>query len=365
MAAALRYLDSAITWTNTSAAASGTGFPLPATWINSNALTSAQFLALIHSYKAWLRADVARTPTARAAVRWDSVLIDATAGITADLNITYSSSPSWTAALNQIYLYAQWGQASSFIIGMADSSGAYDAWLAAPLANKVPFLVQTKDLRFPSGGTRAAQQVSSGYVGTPLPSSPLPTGIVYLRNRSGGDSPSDVYGQSQYDFYRFQAFYNTQRIGTGGPALFTHNHNDMLQAEAAIRTNDFATARGLINIYRRRAGLDTLTSAITALGQPVPGGASCVPRIPQGPAFTSAACGDIMEAMKWEFRMENMYVGYSAWFFPARGWGDLPEGTPLHWPVPWQEMDTRREVFYNLGGVGGTDGKVGKGTYGL
>ena len=233
MAAALRDLDSAITWTNTAKTAAGSnGFPLPTGWINSNALTAVQFEQLAHSYKAWLRADVARTPTERAAVRWDSVLIDAAAGITADLNITYASSPAWTAALNQIYLYAQWGQLSSFIGGMADSSGAYDAWLAAPLANKVPFLIQTKDQRFPSGGTRALQQTASGYISGV--SAPLPqTSIMYFRNRSGGDSPSDVYGQSQYDFYRFQAFYNAQRIGTGGPALFTHNHIDMLRGRGA------------------------------------------------------------------------------------------------------------------------------------
>jgi hypothetical protein len=366
MAAALRDLDSALTWTTTAGTAAGSnGFPLPAGWINGNALTGAQFGQLVHSYKAWLRADVARTPAARAAVRWDSVLIDAVAGITADLNVTYASSPAWTAALNQIYLYAQWGQFSSFIAGMADSSGAYDAWLAAPLANKVPFLIQTKDQRFPSGGTRAAQQLASGFV--PGVSAPLPqTTVMYFRNRSGGDSPSDVYGQSQYDFYRFQAFYNAQRIGTGGPALFTKNHNDMLRAEALIRTNDFTGAMAQINPYRTRAGLPALTG-ITSLTQPVPGGVSCVPRIPvgTGPVWTGTTCGNILEAMKWEFRMENMYVGYSAWFFPARGWGDLPEGTPLNWPVPWQEMDTRLLAFYNLGGVGGTDGAVGKGTYGL
>ena len=360
MTAALKDLDSALAWTTTATTATGAnGFPLPAAWINSNALTAAQFTQLIRSYKAQLRADVARTPTERAAVDWTAVKNDAAAGITADLVVTTATSPSWTIYMNQIYLYAQWGQASTFIIGMADSSGGYDAWLAAPNANKVPFPVVTADRRFPQGLNRAAQIVNS-------PALPA-TAVQYFRNRNGGDSPSDVYGQSQYDFYRFQAWYNTSRIGSNGPAMLSKNQVDMLQAEARIRLGDIPGAIALIDPYRTRAGLPTLASGgITALGQAVPGGPNaCVPRIPKGPAFTSAACGDIWEAMKWEFRMENMYVGYSAWFFPMRGWGDLPEGTPLHWPVPWQEMDTRREAFYNLGGVGGTAAAVGKGTYGL
>jgi hypothetical protein len=361
MVAAIKDLDSAVTWATTATTATGAnGFPLPVGWINGNALTAAQFIQLVRTYRAQLRADVARTPAARAAVRWDSVALDAAAGITADIVVTTATSPSWSIAVNQIYLYAQWGQASSFIIGMADSSGAYANWLAQPLGNKAPFVVVTADQRFPQGLNRAAQIANS-------PALPA-TAVQYFRNRSGGDSPSDVYGQSQYDFYRFQAWYNSQRIGSNGPALISKNQNDMLRAEALIRTGNIPGAIALIDPYRTRAGLPTLASAgITAVGQPVPGGNACVPRIPvgTGPTWTGTTCGDIMEAMKWEFRMENMYVGYTSWFFPTRGWGDLPEGTPLHWPVPWQEMDTRRLAFYNLGGVGGTDGAVGKGTYGL
>lgn len=363
MTAALNDMDSALTWTTTAAATATTGangFPLPANWINGNPLTSAQFTSLIRSYKAQFRADVARTPAQRVAVNWTAVRDDAAAGITADIVVTTASSPSWSYAMGQIYLFAQWGQASTFMIGMADSSGGYDAWLAAPNANKVPFPVVTADRRFPQGLNRAAQIANSPAV---------PTGVLYFKNRNSGDAPSDVYGQSQYDFYRHQAWYNVSRIGTGGPAMLTKNQVDMLQAEARIRLGDIPGAIALIDPYRTRAGLPTLASGgITALGQAVPGGPNaCVPRIPIGPAFTSAACGDIWEAMKWEFRMENYYQGYGAWYFPARGWNDLPEGTALNWPVPWQEMDTRREAFYNLGGVGCTNGScvVGKGTYGL
>jgi hypothetical protein len=71
-----------------------------------------------------------------------------------------------------------------------------------------------------------------------------------------------------------------------------------------------------------------------------------------------------MEAMKWEYRMETMFVSYISQWYSGRGWGDLPNGTAVHWPVPYNEMDTRRRAFYNLGGVGATGGSVGVGNYG-
>jgi len=59
-----------------------------------------------------------------------------------------------------------------------------------------------------------------------------------------------------------------------------------------------------------------------------------------------------------------MYTGYGMWYFAGRGWGDLPEGTPQYWPVPNQEMDTRSEPFYPVGGVG-RPGGAAPGNYGL
>jgi hypothetical protein len=68
--------------------------------------------------------------------------------------------------------------------------------------------------------------------------------------------------------------------------------------------------------------------------------------------------------MKWEKRMETAYTTYGAWFFDSRGWGDLPEGTALEWPVPFQELDARISQLYNLGGAGG-QAAAGPSTYGF
>ena len=371
-AAALTAFDSALAWTNTAKTVTGgyaAGTMYDNTWINGVTFTPDQFTQLIRTYKAYFRANNARTPTERAAVDWAKVRDDAANGITADLLVTTGSTVGWTAVGNQWWLYQQWGQLHQLIGGMADSScviasgalaacgsaGAarqYDNWLALSSADKVQFLIRTPDLRFPQGTTRAAQIAASPAT---------PTGRLYFRNRASAD-PDAAPWSSYYDWYRMLAWNNASRVGPF--PTFVKAQNDLLRAEALIRLGDIPGAAALIDISRVASGLPALTGVVTTATQPVPGGNACVPHVPQAPTYLTTACGNIMEALKWEYRMETMYVSYVSQWYSGRGWGDLPEGTAVHWPVPYQEMDTRRHPFYNLAGVGSAGGSVGKGNYG-
>jgi hypothetical protein len=143
----------------------------------------------------------------------------------------------------------------------------------------------------------------------------------------------------------------------------TRAEMDLLMAEGYIRTGDFGNAMTKINITRVGNGKLPPLAGITDATSPISTSGSCVPRVPQPPDFTTAACGNIMEAMKWEKRMETLLTHLGAWFIDSRGWGDLPEGTALHFPVPFQEMDARGLPSYNLGGVGGVDAAA-RSTYG-
>ncbi len=362
---ALAYLDSARA-VALAAPAGADGFPLPATWLNGatggfagGTVSRDDFVRFIRSYKARLRASVARDPTERAAVAWDSVIADAQAGITTDYRIATNPASGWDVIWPvQHYLFQSWHQMWAYIVGMADSSGAYDAWLATALASKAPFLVQTRDRRFPAGGTRAAQNTSSPAV---------PPATLYFRNRPAGQDvlTANTLANSYYDFYRFQAWRTGPPTNTGPYPVMTRAEMNGLIAEGAIRRGLWALARQYIDSSRVRNNLPSLASAgIADLVTPVPGGAACVPRIPVGPNFTSTACGNILEAMKWEYRMETAFTGYGMWYFAGRGWGDLPEGTPVHHPVPYQELDVRIQPLYNTGGMGSPTGAA-RGTYGL
>jgi len=52
-------------------------------------------------------------------------------------------------------------------------------------------------------------------------------------------------------------------------------------------------------------------------------------------------------------------VGYAQWYVDSRGWGDLVTGTPLEWPVPYQELFARGKASYT------TSARATVGTYGF
>lgn len=335
MTAALAMLDSALA---ALARDTASGAFIPAAWMAQSAdISKDRYRQIIRSYKARFRAGVGRTPAERTLADWSAILADATNGITSDLNVVLSVSGGWTNGwIAQAAVSSGWHQITPFIFGMADTSRAYDTWLATPLMQRAPFLIKTPDLRFPSGETRAEQQAK-----VPTASPVIaPDTVLYIRNRPAGqDTPAEPWGTSYYDFVRFWRIRN--RDGGSGPfPIMTVAEIDMLAAEAHLRAGSFATAAALIDKYRLQNNLRSVASVTNGV-DPVPGGASCVPRVPVGPNFTSTVCGNLWEAMKWEKRMETAFTGYGQWYLDSRGWGDLVLGTPLEWPVPYQELFAR------------------------
>jgi hypothetical protein len=355
MTAALAQIDSAIA-TGSSAVAAG-GFPLPAAWINGNGLSQAQYIQLLRSWKARLRAGVARTPAERAAVSWSSVIADAQAGLTTDLQVNVGGGWSCSFICNTIF-GSGYHEMPLMIFGMADTSGTYAQYMSLPIGTRdgSQLLVQTPDLRFPQGATRALQNADTPTTGTTFVAN------RYFSNRpSAQDAVGPGYGSSMYDHRRWLAIYRASGVGT--MVQFPKVELDMLQAEGDIYAGNLVAAQALIDASRAKHGLPSI-GAIASTSTPIQGGInSCVPHVPQPPAFTTVACGTILEAMKWEKRMETAYTSYIPWFQDSRGWGDLVAGMPNMWPVPNEEMDSRQEPFYNM--PHGTVGVAAKGTYGF
>lgn len=349
-AEALKVLDSAqamITATGVGGSAEAT---IPADWMGGTALPTADFVRLIRSYKAKIRAGVARSAAERAAVDWAAVIADAAAGISADHRINLNPTTGWSSGLDAgtFQTSASWHQISMFYNGMADTSGAYQAWIALPLQDRVGMnvVVRTPDTRWPRGDTRAAQFANSTL---PLPAT------RYIANRDPGqDQPdnSNPWGTSQYDHRRWWSIANGNGVGTY--TFMARQEIAMLQAEGLIRTGGAAAAMPLVNASRTANGLLAFTDPAGV----APGGTACVPRLPNG------NCATLLEAMKYEKRMETQLTGYMQWFLDSRGWGDLVLGTSVHWPVPFQEMDTRNKPFYNMPSAG-TLPATGAGTYGF
>jgi hypothetical protein len=352
------------------------GFPLPAEWIPSpTAFTAAEFVKLIRSYRALFRASIARNPTERGAANWDQIIADAQNGISADHYNTTSTTNGPGGGWRRIYDGGStWHQMPAFIIGMGDVSGSYESWLKQGLndrgAGNVGFFMVTPDLRFPQGTSRAAQQADFKVQDCET------AGILsckrYFTNRpNGSDQYTGVsWGWSNYDFNRFHAWVTKGDAGNprNGPLLvYPKTALDMLQAEGLIRKGQFAQAAALINVTRVKNGLPPITAFDAT--SPVPGAANCVPRVPQPPTASTVACGNMFEAMKWEKRMEEAFVLFAAWYFDGRGWGDLAEGTPLFWAVPYQDLQSRGYTLDKIYGAGPGAGNApnsvaGKSTYG-
>lgn len=354
------------------------GFPLPPTWIPSTtSFTKDEFIRLVRSYRARLTANVARTPAERAAVDWDAVIADAQAGFTTDHdNITSSTVGPFNSWVNQWYSYGTWHQMTPFVIGMADVSGSYAAWIAQSISDRGSsggFTMVTPDLRFPQGANRGAQQADFQVDFTPANGGCDAAATKckrYFANRpSGNDDFSGFgWGWSNYNHVRFSSW---RRKGDAGSAtdgkfpFFTKVELDLLEAEGHIQNGNYAAAGPLINKTRvANGGLPAITTFDATT--PVPGAADCVPKVPVGPNFNTVACGTLMEALKYEKRIETAYTHFAGWFLDMRGWGDLAQGTGLHWAPPYQDLQSRGRTgteLYSTGG-GTNPASAPKGTYG-
>lgn len=357
MKLAITMLDSALVEASSADATSGAnGWPLPQSWIPTNdaGITLDQWKRIIRSFRARFRAGIGRTPAEHAAADWDAILADATNGLTQNFEVTFDGVNGWSDAwYGQARTSSGWHEMPLMIIGMADTSGAYDLWLQTGINDRQPFLIQTPDKRFPVGATRAAQQAAlSGKGGTPAG-----TRLFYRNRPAGEDTPGWAFATSWYDQVRYWGI--PANTGKGQKTIMTNAETDMLAAEAYIMKGNVAAAAALIDKWRTLNGLPAV--GVTSLTQQVAGGRACVPRIPVGPNYNTTQCGNLLEAMKWEKRQETAQNGYAQWFVDGRGWGDLTLGTPLDWPTPYQEMDARALPFYNSQKAAATRGTYGFG----
>ena len=369
-------LTRAIALAQTTPNPNGDGFPLPDTWMPSTVSWDAPtFVKLIKSYRARIRANVART--AAETVDWPAVVADAQQGMTVDYYINAVSGAglgnSWRQQYNS---YDTWHQMPPFFIGMADTSSNYATWIATPLTARgtgnVGFFMKTPDLRFPQGDDRTAQQndfklddcsAKSGGQGCKR----------YFYNRTNGEDvfSGQGWGWSNYGFARFRSWLQRGDAGTarvGKTLSMTVAELDLLQAEGLYKIggNDAAVA-ALINKTRNR-GMDTLQGFTCPAGGCARGGGlplvlpvrtsaatgtmpTCVPKVPTGPTGP-VVCGNLWDALKYEKRIETAYTHFAPWFFDGRRWDDLPKDTPLFWAVPFQELQARGRPISALYGTG-------------
>jgi hypothetical protein len=320
---AVRQLDSAIAVAQTQ---SGITFPADAWFYQS--LTRDQFVRLANSFAARLLVYSARTRTERAAVNWAEVIRRVDAGIQTDFapvaqpDILWDDWKRLVARLRTAGRPSDFGRPSYWLIGPADSTNGWVNWVATPNDNRQPFQMRTRDRRIQ--GTTGPTAVGK-YVGYNLNN-------IFAADRG-------TWRWSHY-FYRRNGVDLTWQ--TGAQLAMSVAEMDLLKAEALIRLGRAAEAVALINKTRVANGE---LPPVTVEGPP--NGSGCVPRKENG------ACGSLWDALRYEKGIEGLGVSGVVAFFDARGWQTLPEGTPIHFPIPGRELATLQLPNYTFGGPGG------------
>ena len=298
-------------------------FTLPeGAWL-FQAMDNRELARLARSYKARLRAQVARSRTERAAVDWSAVLADAQTGVTRDFapvavpGVLFDDFKR-VAARERTGIPGDFARVDYMTIGVADSTNGFQNWLAQPLGNRTQFQMRSRDRRV----TGAAAGSNGTYLGH--------TTTNRFQNARG------TYHQSRYYYLRFgrgDAWQN-------GPQLeLSVAENNLLRAEALIRLNRAQEAVPLINLTRVANGQ---LPPVTIDGPPNVAG--CVPRKLNG------QCGSLWDALRWEKRIEIMGVHPPGAYFDARGWQTLAVGTPVHLPIPGRELATLQRPLYSFSG---------------
>ena len=309
-------------------------------------VNSRDFVRLMHSLIARMLVYNARTPAERAAVDWALVKQHATLGITQDFLLALSPStatnPVSSSYLSRIQNSGSFPAHADYkMVGPADTSGAYQAWIAKPLAERFRFDIATPDKRI-TGAT------------------PSTTG-KYFRYRAGEDGFTRSRGI--YHFSSYQWFRNNGRSTSGNLVMFPKAENDLLLAEAEYFLNGGAAnaeALRLVNLSRT-ADLPTVGGvvgtgfggglpAVTAAG--VPQSTGCVPR------RTDGTCGSFYDALIYERTIEAAGVDAMRAYLDARGSDRLPAGTLYHIPLPAAERIALGRPIYTYGGVNGQDAAV-------
>lgn len=316
------------------AIAEANSFTLPG-WIWNANLTNEDLVKLAYSFMARFRVYGARTPAERAALDWNEVMRYVENGITEDfaIDVTDFSTSGYRYYALRTASFSMW--ADYLLIGPADISGSYQAWLQTPLWERTPFDIVTPDRRITGVDEEGAPD-------------PLAEGKYFTHTSNLGLLSSNPergpYLISNYRFWRWRSgkpasddsYYRRAPL-----TVMTVDEMNLILAEAHLRLGNVDRAVELVN--RTRVANGELPPA-TAAGV---SGPDCVPRMRDG------SCADLLNTLMYERMIEGALLESSRTWLDSRGFGRLIEGTPLHLPVPGRELENLMMEYYTFGGIGG------------
>jgi len=273
---------------------SSSTFDLPTEWIPGMAYTNVEIGQLANTIAAMLMSYSPRNKAENDAVDWAQVLNYANKGITYDFAPKGDNYVKWYSNYKDYANSSGWGQTDMRVVNMLDPrfpSKFVDA--------------NSWDL-FPAATTSHTAGIDDRVF----------TDFQYVSS-CGFKVERGYYHFSCYRFSRYDQYLVTY---TEPMATILKAENDLLKAEALLHQPDLPAAQAIINAGTRvtRGGLSPV----------------------------AANAVEIENAIFHERNIELYCTGMGVEFFTMRKADKLQAGTPLHLPIPGQQLGERYGILY-------------------
>ena len=319
--AAVAKLTSAATLANANT------FTTPAGWTNGISYTNKQIAQIANTMAAMTLSYYPRSAAENATVDWARVLTLTQAGMSAGTPVDFvfvgDGCSSWCHEMLLWFDGIDGGRVSTRVANLLDPATQRHPYPTG--GNGIP---NSPDKRLGDGSFGDADIVDG--FGTNPKTAKAGTDFAYSRDEVFRPSRG-MYHQSNIGHVRYDLTGKQDPSGIYGgygPApVITATQNDLMQAEALIRSGGaLATAATLINKTRVGRG---------------------------GLAASSAADGVAGLTTKLGYEMEIELLGLGpAPFYWRRRTDGLLDGTPREMPVPAKELGVKGQALYTWGGTG-------------
>lgn len=294
--ASLELLDKAIVL------CAGDPFDIPEHWMAGDVYTSDELGALANSYAARILAYSSRNKAHNDAIDWSKVLGYAQKGIQKPLNPMLGDNYDWFDMYTRYQRASGWGRIDHRIINIMDND----------YPSRWP-----NDNVWPDGDPEEADSDDAR----------LLSDFGYLAEQNFRPERG-FYHFSHYRHSRYDAVFAQVWYGNDKKPSFLVWENEMLEAEALVRTDNVAGAVLILND---------------------PNGARKVRGLL--PDVTSTEAATVLLRIFDEKDVELMNTGMGIGYFDMRRRDRLQSGTIMHFPVPATELEIIQFPVYTIGGT--------------
>lgn len=280
-------------------------FTIPQAWLPTTITYTQDHIGkLANTMAARFLTYKSRNAAQNTANNWTRILGYAQDGIDFDFS-PVMNDVSWYDLLKTYSVYTGWGRIDMRVINMMDPT--MHPWF--PASGSIAAL--------PNNGiaTSADARLASDF------------GYLSLQAFS---AERGIYHFSTYRYTRLDTYLATW---TEPLAYVRKAENDMILAEALVRTSNVAGAAAILN------------------------NAANSRKVRGGLADVAAVEADVLAAIYYEKTIECMLTGENVEFYDMRRRDMLQAGTFLHLPIPGQQLEILLIEYYTFGGTTGVAGE--------